>query len=276
MTPDTQTSNPDVRAHFGCRNLPFTREIDISDRFALPDSEQVLADLLRVTENRMSAALIAPSGAGKTLLLRALKDALPEARYRVHYVKVTDLSKRDLCREIATVCGLVPKGNYPTLIRKLQQRFKDLAFDEGLRPVLLLDEAQGMRPDVLATLSILTNFELDSRLVLSVILAGDQRLLQLLQHHDIEPVRRRLAHVATLSLLARDQTRAYLEHRLSLAGVSELIFLDDAKDAVFEISRGNLRAIDHLCLKSLELAARGQRRDVSAATVANARKLLLL
>ena len=59
----------------------------------------------------------------------------------------------------------------------------------------------------------LTNFDLDSRLVLSIILAGDSRPQTLLQRQDFEPVRRRPAHVATLSLLARDQTRAYLKHR---------------------------------------------------------------
>jgi general secretion pathway protein A len=224
----------------------------------------------------MSAALIAPSGSGKTLLLRSLKESLPEARYRVHDVKVTDLSKRDMCREIATVCALPPVGTYPSLLRSLQQRFAAQLDDEGLRPVLILDEAQDMRPEVLATLRILTNFDLDSRLVLSIILAGDPRLQNLLERHELEPVRRRLAHVATLPLLARDQTRAYLEHRLRLAGAENNVFLDEAKDAVFEITRGNLRAIDHLCFKSLELAAQGERREVSATLVANARRHLLL
>ena len=276
MNPETSIATPDLRAHFAWSGVPFTREIDTHDRFLAPAAEQALADLRRVVENRMSAALIAPSGSGKTLLLRTLQQTLPEARYRVHDVKVTDLSKRDICREIATVCALPPVGTYPSLMRKLQQRFAAQLDDEGLRPVLFLDEAQDMRPEVLATLRILTNFDLDSRLILSVILAGDSRLQPLLERHELEPVRRRLAHVATLPLLARDQTRAYLEHRLRLAGAEPQVFLDEACDAVFEITRGNLRAIDHLCFKSLEIAAKGERREVSAAIVANARRHLLL
>ena len=276
MKPDASITTPDLRAHFAWSALPFTREIDVNDRFHTPAAEQALADLRRVVENRMSAALIAPSGSGKTLLLRALKQSLPEARYRVHDVKVTDLSKRDMCREIATVCSLPPVGTYPNLVRKLQQRFAEQLDDEGLRPVLLLDESQDMRSEVLAILRILTNFDLDSRLVLSVVLAGDSRLQLLLERHELEPVRRRLAHLATLPLLARDQTRAYLNHRLQLAGAEPQVFLDEAADAVFEITRGNLRAVDHLCFKSLELAARDERHDVSAALVINARRLLLL
>jgi type II secretory pathway predicted ATPase ExeA len=276
MNPDSSMATPDLRAHFAWSALPFTREIDVHDRFLAPATEQALADLRRAVENRMSAALIAPSGSGKTLLLRALKQSLPEARYRVHDVKVTDLSKRDMCREIALACGLPPVGTYPSLLRRLQEGFATQLDDEGLRPVLLLDEAQDMRPEVLAILRILTNFDLDSRLVLSIVLAGDARLQLLLERQQLEPVRRRLAHVATLPLLARDQTWAYLQHRLRLAGAEPQVFLDEANDAVYEITRGNLRAIDHLCFKSLELAARAERREVSAALVANARRHLLL
>lgn len=266
----------DVRAHFALTALPFTREIDPRDRLTLPIFDEPLAHLQRAVESRQSCALIAPSGAGKTLLLRALRQRLPEARYRVHDVKLTGLSKRDFCREIAIACGLEPAGTYPSLLRKLQQRFLDQTDDEGLRPVLLLDEAQDLRPDVLAILRLLTNFDLDSRLVLSVVLAGDSRLQQLLERHDLEPVRRRLAHVAFLPLLARDQTRAYVNHRLQLAGAPPDLFPDDATDALYEISRGNLRAIDHLGLKTLELAAQQDRSEISAQLVAAARRHLLL
>ena len=56
--------------------------------------ERPLKHLFGTLDKRMSAALIAPAGTGKTMLLRALMARLPQARYRVHYVKVTDLSKR--------------------------------------------------------------------------------------------------------------------------------------------------------------------------------------
>jgi len=270
------SNSPDLRSHFAWNSLPFTREIDVHDRFLVPAAELELSSLERVVENRMSAALIAPSGTGKSLLLRALKQSLPEARYRVHDVKVTDLSKRDICREIATVCGLEAVGSYPTLVRRLQLRFTTQIDQEGLRPVLLLDEAQDLRSEVLATLGILTNFELDSRLVLSLILSGDSRLKPLLERQRFEAIRRRLAHVATLKLLARDQTKAYIEHRLRLVGSSGNVFLDKAIDAVYEIARGNPRAIDHLCFKSLEIAARNDVAEVTHSIVARARKHLLL
>ncbi|MBK8980720.1 MAG: ATP-binding protein [Planctomycetes bacterium] len=62
--------------------------------------------MLRTLDARMSCAIIAPAGTGKTSVLRAVVARLPEARYSTHYVKVTGLSKRDMCREIAYAAGV--------------------------------------------------------------------------------------------------------------------------------------------------------------------------
>lgn len=114
--------------------------------------------------------------------------------------------------EIATTCGFDISGSYPALMRKLQEAFRSQAKDDGLRPVLMIDESQDLRPEVLATFRVLTNFEMDSRLVVSLVLAGDTRLRSLLDRAEVEPIRRRLAHFATLRLLSRAETDEYMHH----------------------------------------------------------------
>ena len=269
-------SSSDPRSHFGFHTLPFTRELSIRDFWNSPIFEQPLEDLFWTVQQRMSGALVAPSGTGKTLVLRALAERLPEACYRCHYVKLTSLSQRDMCREIATVTGLEPTGTYPALVRKIQQAFQDQAHDEGIRPLLLLDEAGDMRPNVLAILRILTNFDMDSRLVLPVVLAGDHHLLRLLERPELEPVRRRLAHVATLRLLSRTETQLYMQHRILIAGGKDLPFDEQALEAIYEFTRGNLRAINYLARKALQLAALQNVSTIDAALVVAARKNLML
>jgi general secretion pathway protein A len=117
---------------------------------------------------------------------------------------------------------------------------------------------------------------MDSRLVLAVVLAGQPALARLLERPDLAAVRSRLAHVATLRLLSRTESADYVEHRLAVAGAKTHLFDDRAKDAVYEIARGNLRAIDHLCRKALELAALEGAAAASTNLVTQARKLLLL
>lgn len=265
----------DLRAHFGLHEMPFTREIAVANRWLAPYLEEARADLLRTIEQRQSGVLMAPAGAGKTGLLRSIVEHLPVARYHVHYVKVTDLSKRDFCREIAAVVGLSPAGTYPFLVRRLQEKFDTQQQDDARRPVLLVDEAHDIRPDVLAILRILTNFDMDSRLVLSLILAGQPPLAKMLRRDELEALSQRISHFVSLRLLSRAETRTYIEHRLRVAGARTFLFDDPSVEALYEMTRGNMRALDRLALKSLDLAARAGHPTVDTATVAAARAKVL-
>ena len=244
----------DYRSRFGFHTTPFTREVRVKDRYRIEAGEQALEQLCQAVEERMSAALIAPPGTGKTTLLRALADRLPEARYRIHYVKVTDLSKRDLCREVAAAVGAECAGNYPSLVRRLQEHFANTLGTGGIRPVLLMDEAHDTRPEVLGILRILTNYEMDSRLVVSIVLAGQPPLGKMLGQDKLADVAQRLAHYATLRPLSRPQAKQYVEHRCRIAGASSCPFDPQAVEAIYEVGRGNLRATGHLALKALQLA----------------------
>lgn len=262
----------DLRSTFGFHSTPFTRELRDEDQLCFPFQEEAVAGLLRAVEARMCAALIAPAGTGKTALLRRVRSQLPEARYRIHYVKVADLSKRDMCREIATAVGIAGVGSYPHLVRKLQERFEATSASDGLRPVLLLDEGHELRPDVLSLLRILTNFEMDSRLVVSIILSGQPPLRKLLEREDQEAVAKRITHYSQLRLLSRDETQTYLVHRCTIAGAKDQPFDQRSQDAIYEIGRGNLRATDSVALKSLEYAALAGKSTVSSQYVLAARK----
>lgn len=264
----------DLCAHFHLHKTPFTCEVDGGEYFDLPQFSDAVGGLLQAIGGRMVCALIAPAGTGKTTLLRRLRDELPEARYRLHYVKVTSLSKRDMCREIAAACGLEPAGTYPALVRKLQQHFDSGMGTDGVRPVVVLDEAHDLRPDVLAMLRILINFDMDGRLVLSLVIAGQPPLRTLLERRQLEDIARRLAHVAKLRLLSRDETAEYVSHRCRIAGAEVAPLDTGALDAVYELSRGNLRAIDRLTLKAMQIAAAKDDATVGSAHLTAARRQL--
>lgn len=265
---------PDLRSHFGFNKTPFTREIAVTERWRSPIFEEPLQELHATVAARQSGVMVAPSGTGKTALIRALLASLPEARYRTHYLKVSSLGMRDFCREIAVVAGVKPAGTYPTLVRRLEERFESTADVEGLRTVLIVDEAHDMRPEVLAITRILTNYQMDSRLVLSLILCGQPPLSRMLKREALEAVSRRLALFVDLRLLSRDETKQYMEHRIRIVGSRKLPFDAGAIDAISEITRGNLRAIDYLSLKALEVAARTGGKTIDSSIVTEARQKL--
>ena len=264
----------DIRSHFGFTTTPFTPEIPVERRFTHHVFDEVLDELTTTVDDRMSAAVISAAGTGKTMLLRTLKSKLPSARYHVHYVKTTSVGKRDMCREICSAIGCEPAGQYNTLVRRIQERLLEHVDTAGTRPVIVVDDAHEMRPEVLSTLKSLSNFEMDSRLVVSFILLGNKSLAKMLGRDVLEDVARRISLYATLRNLTRDETRAYVVHRQSVAGAKSDLFTDDAHDAVYEIGGGNLRATDRLCLKSLQLATRDDSAAVDATHVAKARQRL--
>jgi len=261
----------DIRSHFGLVAIPFTRELNISKRWVKPLYDEPLQALLETLNKRMSAALIAPSGTGKTMLLRTLVERLPEVRYRVHYIKVTSLCKSDFCRELCAAVEARPAAKFNAMVRRLDERLVNLFDEDSLRPVIIIDEAHDMRPDVLAMLRVVTNFEMDSRLVVSIILAGQSPLRQMLRRQELESVTRRMAYYATLRLLSRDETLQYVRHRLTIAGSKGDLFDQPAHDALYEIAGGNLRATNRLALASLEEAVRAHKQTVGAEYVAAAR-----
>jgi len=271
----TQPSTPpDPREHFSFTEWPFTSEIPVGKMWRHPALDELVDDLEATVSARWSAAVIAPSGAGKTALLRRLVERLPETRYRLADVKVTGVSNRDFYRGLARTLGIQTTGTWPALLDVLQSYARTLATTEARRLVVIIDEAQDMRPEVLTTLRMLTNFNLDSELVISLILVGDSGLDILLHRPDLEALRSRLACVARLRLLSRPETRSYIDHRLELVGARGQILDESAVEAVFDYSRGNLRAIDHLCRTALTLASQKGLDTVDSGLVTAARKRL--
>lgn len=264
----------DMLAHYGFRKTPFTLEISPEEHLDLPHFDNALTRIIRAVDKRFCVTITAVPGAGKTSLIRLLEYRLPDARYRLHYVKVTNLSKQDFCREIAAVCGIAPVGSYPNLVRKLQEHWETSSAVDGLRTILVIDEAHDIRPEVLAILRILTNFEMDSRLVISIILAGQSSLKAMLGRDELEDVAKRIATYVDLRLLSRDETVSYIEHRCAIAGASNTPLDTTAIEAIYEMSRGNMRAIDRLALEALELATEAKVDVVSSGHVVAAKRNL--
>jgi general secretion pathway protein A len=250
---------------------PFTREVKIEQRFKADFLEAEIIALRKVVEERQSGVLVAPAGSGKTLVLRALKASLPEARHAVFYIKLSDLSVRDMCRQVALALGVEPAGQFPSLVRALEARLRSGYEEHGIRQVMIFDDAHDMRSEVLRLVRLLTNFEMDSRLVVSIVLAGQLPLKKHLLSAELEDVRQRLIYCGELRLLGKDEALAYLEHRVQIAGCAVSPFTKAAAEALFEVTRGNMRALDKLAHAALELAARSRRDTVDPSDVAAVR-----
>jgi general secretion pathway protein A len=133
-------------------------------------------------------------------------------------------------------------------------------------PLLIIDEAQNLSPQVLEEVRLLTNLEGPRSKLLQVILAGQPELEQTLLRHELRQLRQRIAVHARLEPLSLDETIGYIAHRLNQAGCERPdVFSRAALEAIFEASKGSPRTINVLCDYSLVNAFGAGEREVDEA-----------
>lgn len=240
---------------FGLARLPFTKEIAAEDLFEATSHADASARLLAAVEARASAVLTGESGVGKTCLLRGLGHRLNPARHRVTYLHHATVSPRDFYRQLSMALGLEPKAYPSAMFRRLQAHIEELAEEQKVHPVLLLDEAQLMPSSMLEQLHILLNYRMDSRAFLSVILVGLPELRERLARNLFSSLAARLPVRVHLEPFAAEQVGGYLRHRLRTAGSTLEVFSEDAVLCIREATGGMLRKIDVLAHHCLEVAA---------------------
>ncbi len=240
---------------FGFTHMPFHRDLDSAQLFHAPDLEELHARLGFLVEHRALGVLTGEPGCGKSTALRRLRDDLHPEQVQIIYVSDTLGTGRDLCSLIALDLGIEPSASRVRMLRNIQQEIQRRAEERHLNVLLLIDEAQGLRNDVLALIPQLRNFQWDRRPPLAVLLAGQTGLRQKLRLAHLEPLAQRVTVRYHLRGLDREQTQAYLLHRLRLAGVDRPLFAADAIEALHTATAGVMRRIDGLAHHALALAA---------------------
>jgi type II secretory pathway predicted ATPase ExeA len=143
--------------------------------------------------------------------------------------------------------------------KALRERWKAHVASSRIRPVLLIDEAQEMSPDVLSELRILSSADFDAASLLTVVLSGDGRLLELLRHEDLVPLGTRIRTRLVTEAASHDELLELLRHALSKAGNATLMTAE-LMDTLVDHSAGNYRL---LMIMGAELLAYGMANDVA-------------
>jgi len=195
-------------------------------------------------------------GLGKSVVLRLLADRhalLPDLTVGALAHPQSHLA--DFYREMGALfsCPLKPHNRWGGFqaLRATWQAHLDTTL---LRPVLLIDEAQEMSAAVLSELRLLTSTRFDSRLILSVVLAGDGRLVERLAQPDLLALGSRIRSRLTLEPLSREELLEHLKHLLATAGNATLM-TPQLLDTLCEHALGNLRVLANLGGELLAVAA---------------------
>lgn len=260
-----------VLSRFGLTKDPFTKDVPVEELFEHESAEGAVKRLKAAVEGRSSAVLTGEPGTGKTFVLRALEESLPQSRYRLSYIHNSHVNYRDFYRQLSVILGLEPKATSEALFRMVSRHLEEMALSK-VHPVIVFDEAQLLPVRVLEQLPVLLNFQKDSKPFLSVILIGLPELRDRLRRNVLSSLAARLPVRIQLEPLSAQDVTAYLQHRLRSAGSAKEVFGEDAVLLIAEATGGALRKIDVVAAHALEVATEGKSTIVDTAVVERAIK----
>lgn len=242
------------KRYFGFREKPFSKTPDPRFLFLSRSHEEALARLEFVVEERELAVLTGEIGCGKTTLSRALMDRLG-SRFRFCYIINPRLNAMEFLRTFARILEIEqPADAKDVLIDQIQNAVYALN-QQNICPVLVIDEAQMITdPEVFDEIRLLTNFQLDDRNLLGVIIMGQPELRQMMSNNRFEPLRQRISLHYHLKPLLLDEIMEYLDFRLEAAGGTPGLFTPDAVQKIYELSGGVPRKINSMATNALLVA----------------------
>ncbi len=246
--------------YWGLREKPFRKTPDPRYLFLNDTYEEALERLLYAVEEMELALLTGEVGAGKTLLTRALVDRLGD-RYEVGMILNPRLSPRQFLRTAAAELGVEkPRFHSSDLLDQINERLLEL--DAARRPaVLIVDEAHLIpgKP-TFEEIRLLTNFQLDDRNLVAIVLVGQPELRERLRHRAYRALTQRIGASFHLVPLEAAETHAYVAHRLAVAGAERAIFTEQAVARLHEAASGIPRVVNHLATQAL---LEGMARDAA-------------
>jgi type II secretory pathway predicted ATPase ExeA len=252
------------RKHFGLNRHPFGKEIEPDDLFPSSGSQELGVRLAHLIDMRGIGLVTGDSGSGKTSACRQVVSALHTGLYRVVYVAHSTGNVMDVYKSIAWEMGLPTERNRAALYRQIRTEVTRLCTEARCRPVLLVDEAHHLRPDVLEDLRLLTNYQMDAENRLCLLLIGQPELRRRLSMAVYEALCQRIVVRYHMGGLTRDELASYLAHLLRLAGTELPLFEPAAIEAIFQATSGLPRKVNLLAHHALMAAALARAKTVTA------------
>ena len=236
-------------AFFGLKEKPFKMTPDTRYFYPSAKHTDALNHMVYAIEERRGFVVITGEiGSGKTTLSRVLFQKL-DPRTKTAIVRNTHLTAKDLIAatldELEIPCR---PGSTKTQMIGLLNEFLIDQLREDNNVVLLVDEAQNLKPSVLEEIRMLSNLETETEKLIQIILMGQPELKSKLWLRELIQLRQRVTLHYHLGPLDADETAAYVTHRVHVAGANGMaIFSPDALAHIYEHTKGVPRLINGLC-----------------------------
>lgn len=254
-------------AFYGLKERPFTLTPNPDFIFLGRAHQEAFAHLIYGIEQKVGfIALTGEVGAGKTTVMRTLLTRLDPEAYATALVLNPMLSSLGLLKTINREYGIDDGGNEPAELVETLNRFLLEQKEAGRTVVLVIDEAQDMEPEVLEQVRLLSNLETAREKLIQIILVGQPELETLLSRPELRQLNQRITVRYHLTPMDAADTRAYLAHRLRVAGgTPDMVrFCDGAVQVIHRFAGGLPRLVNAVADRALLIGYTAEIRKIEA------------
>lgn len=248
--------------HFSLTAHPFAEKPPIEWLQRDPRIEQALARLKFFERQGSLALILGQTGLGKSSLLRLFIHELPHNRYHPLYLHLTPIQANAFLRLIVTKLGEKPRMGKDRMLLQILERIKQ----NEKCTLLIIDEAHLIEPDTLTDLRLLISC-IDEEISLKIVLCGQENLKELLKRASHADLVQRITLRFALHALRKEQSGAYIDNRMTLAGGSGKIFETEAKNLIHDYTGGVPRQINNVATACLINAASRNLKKINDALV---------
>jgi len=238
---------------YGLKEMPFGLTPDPRYIFKTESHLEVLATVAYAIEHNKGLVVITGEvGTGKTTMLRAALQRLGEEVLSV-YVFNPFLTASEFFEQLSDEfeLGLKKTASKTELLAALGHTLS-LRHSQGLRTVLIVDEAHGLPTELLEEIRLLLNFETNSEKLLQVILSGQPELHDVLNRPALRQLKQRISLRCNVKALSVFEINKFIRFRLKQAGAQNVNLFDNGAVALIgSISQGIPRIVNNICDNAL-------------------------
>jgi type II secretory pathway predicted ATPase ExeA len=258
--------------HFGLNAKPFAMNPDPAFLYASEQHSAAFTMLEYGIESQASFCLLTGEiGSGKTTLIRHLLRRLAD-QVTVGLVSNTHQHFKSIHPWALSALGICPDGDSDIAQYEALTDFVIREYAKGRRTLLIFDEAQNLSITTLEELRLLSNVNSESDVALQILLVGQPELRAKMARPELVQFAQRIAVDFHLQSLSLEEARAYVGHRLKIAGGAGEIFDPVAVQLIHRIGAGIPRLINQLCDLAMVYAFADRDRRVGLAHVVQAMK----